>query len=168
MKIIAAQEEHIPVIREIAYKTWPEAYLNILTEEQSEYMLDWMYSASALKEQMLQLEHRFLLAKEEDSAVFQGYVSYELHYKERPETKIHKLYVLPEYHGRSIGRILIDKVAEEAKKNNDTAILLNMNRMNKALNFYTHLGFRIIGEENIDIGKGFLMEDYIFKKDLYL
>ena len=42
---------------------------------------------------------------------------------------------------------------------------LNVNRYNKnALQFYTKQGFAIIKEEDIAIGKGFFMNDFVMQK----
>ncbi len=45
-------------------------------------------------------------------------------------------------------------------------LLLNVNRCNKARNFYEARGFQVIAEEDIDIGNGYLMNDYLMQKDL--
>ena len=45
-------------------------------------------------------------------------------------------------------------------------MLLNVNRRNKAKQFYEHLGFTIISEEDIDIGQGYFMNDYVMEKKL--
>jgi ribosomal protein S18 acetylase RimI-like enzyme len=38
-----------------------------------------------------------------------------------------------------------------------------VNRDNPAIQFYQKFGFEIIDKEDIDIGNGFLMEDYVMK-----
>ena len=43
---------------------------------------------------------------------------------------------------------------------------LNVNRFNKSVDFYKNLGFIIIGEEDIDIGKEYLMEDFVMELKL--
>lgn len=95
-----------------------------------------------------------------------GYISYEFNYKGKSWTKIHKIYVLTTTQGKGVGRILIDKVAEMARENNNTELSLNVNRFNRAVGFYKKIGFEIMGSEDIDIGNGFLMEDYILNKQL--
>lgn len=166
MEIIIGNVEHIPAIFNIAANTWPHTYGSILTPRQIEYMLDMMYSSKALDEQMDKLGHHFYLIKEDTSSHWQGFVSFEYDYKGSQNTKLHKLYVLPECHGSGMGRILIDKVCEEARNYGNKSVLLNMNRNNETLGFYKHIGFEIVGEEDIDIGNGFLMEDYIFEKQV--
>jgi hypothetical protein len=38
-----------------------------------------------------------------------------------------------------------------------------VNRFNTALGFYKRIGFSIVTEENIDIGQGYWMEDYVME-----
>ncbi|NDW09378.1 GNAT family N-acetyltransferase [Dysgonomonas sp. 520] len=161
--LIIGKTEHIPIIQDIANKTWHITYGNILTKEQSEYMLDMMYSDKSLLEQMQNGQH-FFLAKSPYTGNIMGFVSYEFNYKGQNKTKLHKLYVLPESQGSGLGKILINAVVEKAREHNSSAVSLNMNRNNKALDFYKRMGFEIAGEEDINIGNGYLMEDYIFEK----
>jgi ribosomal protein S18 acetylase RimI-like enzyme len=73
---------------------------------------------------------------------------------------------LPETQGKGIGKKVIEKIEKLALENHSTALSLNVNRFNSALNFYKKTGFEIINEVNIDIGKGYLMEDYVMTKKL--
>jgi ribosomal protein S18 acetylase RimI-like enzyme len=41
-----------------------------------------------------------------------------------------------------------------------------VNRRNKARNFYEKNGFYVIEEINLDIGNGYVMDDYIMEKKL--
>ena len=45
-------------------------------------------------------------------------------------------------------------------------IVLNVNRKNPAIMFYQKIDFVIDTEEIIDIGEGFVMDDYIMKYTL--
>ena len=56
-----ADTEDINTIGFLAHQIWPNAYGNILSEEQLQYMLKLIYSPEALKKQMQQ-GHTFLLA----------------------------------------------------------------------------------------------------------
>jgi ribosomal protein S18 acetylase RimI-like enzyme len=60
---------------------------------------------------------------------------------------------------------MLDAIYSEIKKNGAGSIELNVNRYNNALAFYQKLGYEILREEDIDIGEGFYMNDYVlFKK----
>ena len=164
MKIVIAEKKHLPVIRQIAYDTWFVTYSEIQTQEQLEYMLDWMYSLDSLEDQIKNKGHYFLLVELDGEYI--GYASYELNYQDEPKTKIHKLYVLPHHHKKGVGQLLIEKIAEIAKKELNIAILLDVNKQNKAVAFYKRIGFEIVGEKCTDIGRGFEMDDYILEKTL--
>jgi RimJ/RimL family protein N-acetyltransferase len=154
----------IKTIQSIAYRTWPDTFGNILSSEQIDYMLEMMYSEKSLKEQINEKKHQFFLVKEAN--VFLGYASIETDYQNSKKTKIHKLYVLPQSQGKGIGRTLLKKITEEAKKHDNMVLSLNVNKFNKAVLFYEKVGFTIVGNEDIDIGNGFLMEDYIMEKEI--
>ena len=57
-------------------------------------------------------------------------------------------------------------VKQKAKENNQKAIFLNVNKYNSALNFYTKLGFSIVNDEVIDIGEGYVMDDYVMEIEI--
>lgn len=149
----------IPAIRQIALDTWPAAYGQILSPEQLAYMLARTYDTAALAQQMTTLGHAFLLA-ESESQVW-GFIAYETGYQGQPSTRIHKLYVLPDTQGRGIGRLLIDAVRQIALAHGDHQLELNVNRNNRAIGFYEKYGFHISRTEDIDIGQGYWMEDYV-------
>jgi ribosomal protein S18 acetylase RimI-like enzyme len=154
----------IKIIQDIANKTWPITYGAILSEAQLAYMMDLIYSELSLIEQMQKQEQLFYIAYEETTAL--AFMAIEHNYKNKAVTRIHKIYILPEAQGKGMGKKLIDFVENTAKENHSTALSLNVNRFNTALAFYQKLGFEIIAEENIEIGEGYLMEDYRMEKEL--
>jgi len=154
----------IPIIQDIAHATWPSTFEEILSKQQIEYMLEMMYSTESLIEQIETKKHLFFLAKENKSPL--GFVSVELNYQNELKSKIHKIYMLPKAQGKGIGKILMQKAEELAQENNQKSITLNVNRFNKALNFYEKLGYKNSKTENIQIGNGYLMEDFVLEKQL--
>ncbi len=147
-------------IREIAYQTWPEAYKNVITTEQIAYMLKMMYDNHPLEIQ-LQAGHIFIILKEDGKDM--GFVAFEKNYEDSGSTKIHKLYVLPECQGKGFGKKMIDKAISEINTENQKSLILNVNKKNPSLNFYEKIGFIKAREIVIDIGNGFLMDDYIME-----
>jgi len=159
----AAQHE-FETIREIAYKTWPATYGEILEKHQLDYMLDAFYSVKVLEQNAKEKNHHFLLAKENDVAL--AFISYEHHYQNKPVTRIHKIYILPETQGKGIGKLLIDHVEVLAVANESETLSLNVNRFNMAQFFYKKLGFEIVAAEDVPLDHGYLMEDFIMEKPL--
>jgi len=162
--ISEATIKDIKVIREIAFKTWPVTYGEILSRAQIDYMLDLFYSEETLTDKLVNIGHDFLVLKENEICL--GFASYEHHYLNSNCTRLHKLYFLPEYQGKGMGKLMLDKIVALAKENRSDKLSLNVNRFNKAYVFYQKMGFEIIAEEDISIGQGYLMEDYIMEKQL--
>jgi Acetyltransferases len=163
--LLKASIKEIELIREIANKTWFITYGNILSQEQLDYMFEKMYSTASITEQMTRLNHDFFIAYAE--GIPQGYVSVEQ--QSKGLFHLHKLYVLPEAQGKGIGRALIEKAFDFARaesKGRKCALELNMNRNNKALDFYEKMGMHICGQGDFEIGNGYYMNDYIFRIEL--
>ena len=166
ISIARATEANLPIIQDIAYQTWPSTFSDILSPEQIAYMLEMMYSQDSLTIQMNEKSHIFLLAQDSESGHYLGFISYELNYKGVPKTKIHKIYLLPASQGKGVGKQLIESVADIAGNHQNISLSLNVNRHNKAIQFYERIGFRHVANETIDIGNGFLMDDYVMEKPL--
>ena len=52
----------IPLINKLAWNVFPETYKDILSHEQIEYMMDWMYSIENLHKQMEKEGHIYYIA----------------------------------------------------------------------------------------------------------
>jgi ribosomal protein S18 acetylase RimI-like enzyme len=94
-----------------------------------------------------------------------GFASYS-HADKTGTYKVHKLYVHPLLHGKGFGKKLLDKIIEEIKPTGATKLRLNVNRQNRAKGFYERYGFAVIGEEDIAIGEGYFMNDFIMEKSI--
>lgn len=158
LSIRRAMIKDIPLIRELSQKIWPATYGAIISSEQLEYMLELMYSEEALKKQMDE-QHEFIIVS--DGAEPIGFASFSL--VEPAKYKLHKIYILPGSQGKGAGRFVIEQVIKAIIRKGGTALKLNVNRNNKARGFYERLGFIMIGEEDIDIGNGYFMNDYIME-----
>lgn len=162
--ISEATDTDFNIIQNIAYTTWPDVYGKILSKEQLNFMLTTFYSEETLLNNMLHKKHHFILVY--DEAVCLGFASFEHNYLDKKETRLHKIYLLPEAQGKGAGRALIDAVVNYTVADGSNRISLNVNRFNNACTFYEKMGFTIVGEEDIEIGHGYLMEDYMMEKQL--
>jgi ribosomal protein S18 acetylase RimI-like enzyme len=156
-----ATEADLPTIQEIAKVTWGPTYTHIIGEEQVEYMLGKMYNIGALQEQLAQ-GHKFLIAEQGAKKV--GFASYSR--DEGDAFHLHKLYVLPEAHGQGVGKLLMNEVLNKVRMEGGKHLRLNVNRYNKAKDFYESAGFKIKESVDNEIGNGFLMNDYIMEKTI--
>ncbi|MBO9152850.1 GNAT family N-acetyltransferase [Chitinophaga sp. GCM10012297] len=164
LTISMATPEQTHIIRGIAQITWPVTFGDILTKDQLDYMMNMMYSETSLHDQMRNKGHVFLLAQADGE--FGGYASYELNYRGKPVSKLHKIYVLPHMQGKNMGRALVSEVAAIARKAGMEYLSLNVNRQNNAVGFYERYGFTKVGEEDIDIGNGYFMNDAVMQMKL--
>ena len=131
IRIEKAGYEQLQLVHDMAQVVFRRTYRDILSAEQMEYMMDWMYSMPNL-EQQIKEGHHYYVAYEE--AVPCGYVSVQ-------------------YEGKDADGM-------------PSRIELNVNKYNKAVDFYKHIGMRVLLEEDFPIGNGFYKTDYIMGLDI--
>jgi ribosomal protein S18 acetylase RimI-like enzyme len=162
-QIRTADKTDVHVISTLAHAIWPETYGSIMSDDQLKYMLKQMYSEESLKKQIEEKQHQFLLALMNAETV--GFASYS-HDDKAGLFKIHKLYVHPMLHGHGFGKKLLDRIIKDVKAKGANRLQLNVNRNNRAINFYEKYGFRKAGEEDIAIGEGYFMNDFVMEMDI--
>ncbi|MFN8291838.1 MAG: GNAT family N-acetyltransferase [Chitinophagaceae bacterium] len=156
-----AYEKDIPLIRDMTMKVWPQTYSTILTPDQISYMLNMMYSEQSLARQMKD-KHEFIIVDDGNEPV--GFASFSL--QEPGVYKLHKIYMLPSIQGKGAGKFVIGEIIKAIARKGGQSLQLNVNRNNKAKEFYEKLGFTVIRQEDIDIGNGYFMNDYIMEKKI--
>ncbi len=157
-----AEKTDISVIKKLAEIIWPPTFSAILTTNQIQYMLNWMYSDESLTRQMEE-GCKFFIAYLDDQPI--GFAS--LQKLTDKEGKLHKLYVIPQMQGKKVGYRLLQEVIKYSVNQNIMILILNVNRFNRrAIDFYLRTGFSIAKEVDIDIGNGYYMNDYVMQKQL--
>jgi GNAT superfamily N-acetyltransferase len=148
----------------MAEQVFPETYKNIITPEQCDYMMDMMYSEASLLKQMTEEGHVYQLLSVDGEPA--GYVSVQP--IEADVYELQKIYVLPGFQGHHLGRMLFDAAVDYVKQQHPAPcrIFLHVNRYNKAVNFYGHLGLKVAKQGDYDIGHGYFMNDYIMEKNI--
>lgn len=156
-----ATPDEVPLIREMARRVWPETFKDILSAEQIHYMLEWMYGDQQLHTEITQQHiHYDLMLLDNETA---GYMAYGPG-KDHADLKLHKLYIMPEFQHRGLGRLAFDRVMALAASKKKAFIILQVNRNNsQAVSAYRKYGFRVRTEAVTDIGNGFVMDDYLLE-----
>ena len=99
-----ATTNDIQLINEMAQIVFPATYREILSKEQLDYIMDWMYSPKNLRKQMEEEGHIYYIAYKDGEAA--GYVSIQ------PEGEhlfhLQKIYVLPRFQGCRLGKALFE------------------------------------------------------------
>lgn len=152
----------LPVIRQLAFEIWPATYASVLSQEQLDYMLELFYSDAALRKDFSKPGYFFFIVNFEGTNA--GFAGVEL--KEDQTAHLHKIYLSPEVQGKGLGKKLIHFIIAFAKNAGARGLTLNVNRYNKAVEFYRAVGFKIAREVDIEIGNGYFMNDYVMKKTL--
>jgi N-acetylglutamate synthase-like GNAT family acetyltransferase len=147
--------EDIPLIQEIAEEAWRPTYGHILTEEQTLYMIPLMYNTELISGQI----HLFSML--EDDGVAIGYCAFEK--TSETDGKLHKLYLRPSVKLKGAGSFIIEQISHQARLMGLTSIYLNVNKHNSAVEFYLKKGFIKDHEMVLDIGNGYVMDDYVMR-----
>lgn len=169
ISIRKASKEDLSVVHDMAQVVFRHTYKDILSPEQMEYMMEMMYSMPNLEIQLEQ-GHHYYIAYCGDLPCAYVSVQYEGSDAEGVEVfHLHKIYVMPEAQGKGLGLKLFKTVTghvRAAVPGLPARIELNVNKYNKAVEFYRHIGMRVLVEEDFPIGNGFYKTDYIMGLDL--
>ena len=188
--IIRAGVADIPQIRAMAGVAFPATYAAIITPEQTAYMMQMMYAEEVLRREMTELDIAWFIALQEDgtpsgfvsigrvgahlatgplgAAAAGGGAAQADFATDIPLFHLHKIYVLPAFQRQGLGRLLFHAATAYAKSEagGRCRIELNVNRQNKALDFYRREGMHIARTGDFPIGGGFYMNDYIMAVEL--
>ena len=162
VEIRPATLEDRSLIRSISERTWPSTYGHIISQEQIDFMLDWMYSDASLEKQMNTGCEFYIASTQNDNGDLDpvGFCSVS---PEEGAHKLNKLYVLPAAQGTGAGKALLNKAIEVAKAAESSSLFLQVNKQNTAYTFYLKKGFIKELEFKFDIGNGFYMDDYVMR-----
>jgi GNAT superfamily N-acetyltransferase len=151
-------ESDIDVLIPLAHRIWHAHYPGIITPEQIDYMLGRGYTKHVILNEMN--NHGVIWLAIRTGDVMIGFASLGPY---APATmKLHKLYLHPDYHGKGVGARALAEVVLIAKSNAAATLVLNVNRHNtKAIRAYERSGWRVAEEVVVDIGNGFVMDDFV-------
>lgn len=162
-------------IRSVSERTWPSTYGHIISQEQIDFMLDWMYSDPSLEKQMNTGCEFYIASAQDENGELDpvGFCSVSPEEKNDADKedktknskahKLNKLYVLPTAQGTGAGKALLNKAIEVAKAAGSSSLFLQVNKQNTAYTFYLKKGFIKELEFKFDIGNGFYMDDYVMR-----
>ena len=149
-------------VRELAENIWPRVYPDIISLAQIRYMLERFYDPEVMWEEVEQRGVCFAFIECDGRTA--GYLSFET-LRQEQSAFIHKLYLLPEFHGVGAGAIALDWVEQAAARAGLRGMKLRVNKRNvNAIRAYLRRGFKFAGDEVTDIGGGFVMDDYWMEK----
>ena len=155
-------ENEISTVADLAHEIWNEHYVKIIGQAQVDYMLARFQSRSAIREQIEKGFLYYIIRLEDEDIGYLGICS------EDNEGKIDlsKLYIKEQYRGKSLGRKAVDFIEELGREMGKQKISLTVNKYNPAIAAYESMGFNRKQALVQDIGAGFVMDDYLYEKNL--
>lgn len=162
LKRVKTREE-IEEAAMLAREIWTEHFTPIIGEGQVEYMLEHFQSAPAISEMIASAYfYQFIIL----DSVTVGYTAY------RPQTEgeeaflfLSKLYIKKEFRGRKLASFALSQMEAYCREARISAVRLTCNRHNEnTLAVYRSLGFKVLKEQDADIGGGYFMNDYVMEK----
>ena len=166
VSILKAGENDLKTIHDMAQVVFRQTYREILSPQQMEYMMEWMYSLPNLRNQLSD-GHAYFIAYMDGTPCGYMSIQQEGFHEDVMVFHLHKLYVMSSMHGKGIGRLLFNQAQEYVSERfASSRIELNVNRKNPAGHVYRHIGMRVLREGDFHIGEGFYMNDYIMGIDV--
>ena len=150
-------------VARLAVPIWHEAFADIISQAQIDYMIERFQSFEAITDQVNNQGYRYFLCLLDDREV--GYCGVQ------PQADgtlyLSKMYLLSEARRHGLFTEMTDHLRELCRKEGLSSIWLTVNRHNDhAIAAYMKNGFTIIREQVTDIGQGFVMDDYVFSLDV--
>jgi GNAT superfamily N-acetyltransferase len=163
-QILPVAETDLPAIVRLAGVIWPECYAGIISREQIEFMLAQMYSLDVLWDEIgaqgISFYRLVVDGREKGFASIGPLITPGI-------WKLHKIYLCSEIHGRGLGSRMLQHCADEARRFGARRLILSVNKRNaRAIAAYRRNGFTVAEAVVVNIGRGFVMDDFIMARDL--
>lgn len=161
LKRAEIQRDYLKV-SELAHEIWRQHYKGILSSAQIEYMLEKFQSAKQIAIDSSGGYAYFILERIGTPVGYMGVKAND------PAGKLFlsKIYILEEFRGKGYAKDALAQLEKRAQKFRQSAIWLTVNKNNPSYDIYLKLGFKKIREQTVDIGSGFVMDDYVMEKEL--
>ena len=149
------------IIESLAKEIWQEHYTSIIGKTQVDYMIGKFQSVDAVQKQ---INEGFLYYLIKNQAYYAGYLG--LTFK-HDHCFLSKLYIRSQNRGNGLAKQALVFIENLTRKNNFSKIILTVNKNNiNSIAAYQKLGFNITESLIMDIGNGFIMDDYVMSMSL--
>ena len=161
---IVKSKKDIAETARLAHEIWNEHYTRIIGQAQVDFMVKNYQSKHAIAAQIASGYEYFLILHDGETAGYLAVVP------DLPKSSLQfsKLYVLKSMRGKGIGKDAMDFVEDMCRKLEIRKLWLTVNKYNfESIAWYERLGFTKAGEIVMDIGGGFIMDDFRFEKTIH-
>lgn len=157
-KLVSTDTE-LERIESLAITIWREHYIPIIGKPQVEYMLKKYQSVAAMKSQ---IEHEAYSYYQICDNTLIGYFSVQ---SRSPFLFLSKLYIKSDKRNLGYASQSLNFITLLAEDKGLKGIELTVNKFNSgSIAFYEKLGFKKVKDIVIDIGEGYIMDDYLMQK----
>jgi diamine N-acetyltransferase len=147
-------------VARMAHEVWNEYYVPIIGRAQVDYMVAKFQTAEAMQSQ---LDSGYEYFQIQQGGALIGYAAIR-HDAADARLFISKLYVLAAHRKSGAGRKCLELIEHMAQDRGATHLWLTVNKGNPSVRAYERLGFRIVESMVMDIGGGYVMDDYRMEK----
>lgn len=153
---------NIKDLAQLTSEIWHEYWVEILSPEQINYMVEKFQSEEAITKQIAEENYTYFYIEKNNKIA--GYIGLS---KKEDYLFLSKLYIKKDFRHQGIGTQVFEFIKEFALKNNYKKIILTVNKYNtNTIKAYYKWGFKEIDSVVTDIGNGFVMDDYIMEYSL--
>ena len=152
----------VAAVASLAREVWYEFYVPLIGRAQVDYMVSKFQSAAAMAAQIRDGYEYFLVQRDRASI---GYCAL-LENPAKRAAFISKFYLHRDARGSGTGRACMEFIEQLARRRGLVLLWLTVNKGNPSVNAYKRLGFQIAADLVMDIGGGFVMDDYRMEKPL--
>lgn len=156
-RVAKAEREKVKALSALASAIVKEHYDPILGTEQNDYMIEKFQSVTAIDSQFEHGYNYFFVVVDGERVGFIGL------YPREGDLYLSKFYLRKDKRGHGYGKIMFSFVVEQAKLANKNKVTLNVNKYNSAVHVYEALGLKRAYAEVNDIGRGYVMDDYVYE-----
>lgn len=150
----------------LAHEIWYEYYVSLIGRAQVDYMMERFQSVPAMQAQLAEGYEYFLIERGTQAGYAPiGYLAVRPDLSEQA-LFLSKLYVLAAERGTGAGRQALTFVETLARERGLQRVWLTVNKGNPARLVYERLGYATTAAIVMDIGGGFVMDDYRMEKIL--
>ncbi len=163
------RSEQVAAVATLAHEIWYEFFVPLVGRPQVDYMVQKFQNAVAIQLQIDQGYEYFLVrrAVTPGQAMDMGDIGYCAVQQQPGRVMfLSKFYLHHAARGTGTGRKRMEFIEGLARRRELSLLWLTVNKGNPSVQAYQRLGFRIAAELVMDIGGGFVMDDYRMEKAL--
>lgn len=167
VNIVPVGTEDIETLCGLAKEIWTEHYASILSDEQVAYMVERFQSVPAVTDQLDKGYRYYFLRSAGESLAAGENGGFMGICPEEDGLFLSKLYVHREFRRRGLARAALSYLRELCRREGYPKIRLTVNKRNAgSIAAYRRMGFQTVKEQTVDIGHGFVMDDYVMELEM--